>query len=451
MDFLLWILAFFFGYTVKKDFENNNPFKSRPKTGNDFLEIFPSSLKGDNDFQKVQKAINKAINENKAVCFERLYDISGKGTLIIDKKGTGRRSLNLIGVGGGIKKTDVGTIFSSSYTDTGDIVSSNMKYEGKTGNDTVVWDCDKLIRINSVSDSYVDIDSVVRALKRYSQTVKFINCTITGGAGWAFEWKSSFDTLIDGCTIEHRENGIRNAVMTSDPDNNTLRIINNVIEGLSGKAIELGSSFGVTLLGNYMELNSGGYMDLSLSSNYHNGLSIMGNTFQLSETEINNNIPAIKLGKLGNNGVLSSGNTSNGVLYETINSGTPGLLSSIGDISYNNKKVIGNIDFLSELGRTNDVKNRITYGRNSIYSFKSALTTFAAGEIKDIHILVPDIGLTQNSSHLIGSPFIEDVSGSFEVIIHHYRPDKDRIIVKVENKSKGSQGITIGVRLHQIK
>lgn len=450
VDILFWILAFFFGYTVKKDCENYSVFKSDTK-GSVFLEIYPSTLSGDNDFQKVQTAINKAIVENRAICFERMYDISGEGSLTIDKIGAGRRSLNFIGLGGGIKKTDAGNIFSSTNIDTGDISSSNMKFEGRTGKGTVVWDCDKLIRINSVNDSYVDIDSVVCARNRHSQTVKFICCNITGGAGWAFEWKRSFDTLIDGCTIEHREHGIRNTVMTGDPDNNTLRIINNVIEGLSGKAVELGSSFGVTIMGNYMEMNKGGYIDLSSSSNYHNGLSLIGNTFQLSETEIQNNIPAINLGKLGNNGVLSSGNVSTGVLYETTKAETHGFLTSIGDTSYNGKKVIGDPEILSELGRTNKVKNMVTNGRNSIHSFYNASTTFAAGELKEVSIETPNIGLSLNSSHLISSPFVASVSGNFEVTIHHYRPAMDRIIIKVENKSEDSQDIIIGVRIHQIK
>lgn len=314
------------------------------------LFINPDDFPG-TDVEKLRQAIAKAVADKSSVIFPRLYNITGH-TIVIDKP-VGRDITHLIGMGGGIVKNDAGSIFTAVDPDMGDIVSSNMRYKSIVGAGTIVWDGNKLIRINSTNDSYVNVDTVMAANTRYAQTMKFYGCTITGGNGWSFEWLKCYDVVIDSCTIEHRQNAIRNSQAINDPDNNTLRIVNNVIEGLTGKAIELGASFGVIIQGNYFELNSGGYIDLSKNNlKYHNGLTIIGNTFQSSAADKNNEVPMINLGRMGSNGVFSSGNVSTGVLYQLTSVGTPGTLTSIGDISYINKKAIGDTELLRDLGRS---------------------------------------------------------------------------------------------------
>ena len=313
------------------------------------LFINPDDFPG-TDVEKLRQAIEKAVLNKASVIFPRLYNITGH-TIVIDKP-DGRDIMHFIGMGGGIVKNDSGSIFTAVDPDMGDIVSSNMRYKSIVGVGTIVWDGDKLIRVNSTNDSYVNVDTVMAANTRYAQTMKFYGCTITGGNGWAFEWKKSYDVVIDSCTIEHRQNAIRNTYLAGNPDNNTLRIVNNVIEGLTGKAMDLGSSFGVTITGNYFELNAGGYIDMSKSLNYHNGLTFIGNTFQPSANDRTNEVPMINLGRMGSNGVFSSGNVSTGVLYQLTSVGTPGRLTSIGDISYINKKAIGDTELLRDLGRS---------------------------------------------------------------------------------------------------
>lgn len=311
------------------------------------LFINPDDFPG-TDVEKLRQAIAKAISDKSSVIFTRLYNITGH-TIVIDKP-DGRDILHFIGMGGGIVKTDAGPIFTAVYYPMGDIVSNNMRYISNTGAGTIVWDGDKLIRVNSTNDSYIDVDTVLSANTSFAQTMKFFGCTITGGKGWAFEWLKCYDVVIDSCTIEHRENAIRNTYFAGNPDNNTLRIVNNVIEGLTGKAMDLGSSFGVTITGNYFELNAGGYIDMSKSLNYHNGLTFIGNTFQPSAEDKTNEVPMINLGRMGSNGVFSSGNSSTGVLYQLTTAGNPGKLTSIGDISYINKKAIGDTTLLNVIG-----------------------------------------------------------------------------------------------------
>lgn len=336
--------------------------------------ISPENYTG-NSLQKISQAIQDAITLKKAVKFSRYYDITGLGAIIINKPANDRTILYLIGVGGGIKKTDNGYIFSATSVDMGDIVSTCMKYESINGGGVKVWDANKLIRVSSILDSYVNVDMIAEANTRYMQTFNFNKCNITGGNGWAFEWKNSFDVTIDNNAIEHRENGIRNTAYINDPDNNTLRITNNRIQGLTGKAIELGSCFGSAIKNNYLELCPLGYIDLSKSLNYHNGLSLEGNTMQLSQTQKDNLTPAIILGKMGNYGVDSRSNVSTGVLYKTVLAGTPGKISSISDVSYLGEdfKVIGEPSLLLDLGYIKSKVDAITgtlisYGAIKKYS-----------------------------------------------------------------------------------
>lgn len=429
-------------FTVLRDRLNNTDAQLADNA------ISPDHFTG-TDTQRVQQAIDYAIENGNSIRFSRMYDLTG-GTITLNKPSSNREILYLLGVGGGIKKDDVGIVFTATSADMGDIVSSNMKYSSISGSNTVIWNCDKLIRIVSSNDSYVNVDTIVRANTRYVQSITFSNCTITGGTGWAFEWHHSFDVTINNCKIEHRDSAIRNTSFANDPDNNTLRIIDNVIEGLSGKAMQLGSSFGVSIQGNYMEACLGGYGDLAQSTNFHNGLSITKNTVQQTPTQVSANTPAFDLKGMGNYGVHSAGNTSTGVMYKLYLDGTWGKLISTSDISYVGIKAINEPKQLVELGRIVELTNAVTYGLAAIYRFTSAITTFGAGEVKDITVSTPSIGMVHNSPDMV-CVFIDLVSGSYEVVIHHYRYATDSIVVRVENKSAGSQNISVGVRVHQIK
>lgn len=410
--------------------------------------ISPDDFSG-TDSQKVQQAINEAIAINKGVRFNRIFDITGN-TISIDKTAGDRTALYLMGFGGGIKKNDVGYIFTSALSDTGDIYSTNMKYIGTTYNGGIVWDCNKLIRLTCIADSYQNLDTVAEAKTRWMQSCKFINNTITGNGKWAFEWAQSYDCLIEGNTIEHGINGIRNTTFTGDPDNNTLRIINNVIEGMGGVAISLGSTFGVSIVGNYMEENTGGYIVLNNSESYHNGLVISNNTIQQSSDQRASNTPAIKLGKVGNQGVSSTGNTATGILYETLNAGTPGLLISVGDVSYFGQKVLGNLEMFTEMGQVVKTTNRTSYGRVFKF-FKSTESPFLSGEIKNVAINFN--GITTLSPDDIAQVTYLGGSGSESIVVHSTTINTldNSIVARIKNESGGNQNILIRVSVLQIK
>ena len=297
--------------------------------------ISPENYLG-NSKEKIQSAIADAITQNKAVRFNKIYDITGLGPITITKPETDRTSLYLIGEGGGIKKTDLGYMFQSSLTDHGDIVSNKMKYIGLEGCGLKVWNCNTLIRLNSIADAYVDVDQIFNADNRWMQSIRLINCLVAGGSGWAISARYTFDCTIKDNLVEHREHFMRNTYDFNDAfqfDNMNLRIKDNCIEGLTGKAFFLGACYGSKISSNYLELNTGGYIDLSANVNVvtHAGLEVSNNLIDLSAEQVAQGIPAIKWGFIHVNQV-SKGNSTNGLLHSVTINGA-GQVVSEGDYS----------------------------------------------------------------------------------------------------------------------
>ena len=417
------------------------------------IAINPDNYIG-TDIEKVQQAFNDAITQKSAMRFSRVYDITG-GSIVINKPTNDRTILYLLGFGGGIKKDDAGYIYTTANSYVGDIISHNMKYRSISNAGTKAWNgkgVGGIIRFSSVSDSYVDVDTIVDGVGSYVQSVRFLSgTTITGGKGWAFEWDRSFDTTIDNCVIEHREHGIRNTIMNANPDNNTLRITNNVIEGLTGKGTELGSSFAVTIQGNYMENNAGGYFDLSNSLDHHNGLSIIGNSVQQNQTQKDTDVPAFKIGRMGNYGVHSSGNVAMGVLYELISAGTNGRLVSSSDISYNQKKVIGSTTLISELGLLLKPTNGVSYGLIKRFNKSVTSSVIASGATADIEIDFTDT-TTVSTADIISIVHARGSGNQNFIIMNFYTlPTINKIIIRVKNESVGGQTITLYVNVLKIE
>lgn len=412
--------------------------------------ISPDDFEG-TDFEKVQSAIDYAITNKTAIRFARIYDITGT-TLLINKPSlTDRWVLQFIGVGGGIRKEDSGYIFSTTNVGlVGDVGTSSMIFEGVNGVGTKVWNANKIIRVTSITDSYKNIDGVVEANETYVQSYSFIRPIVTGGQGWAFEWKKSYDVTIFEPMIEHREHGIRNTFFAGNPDNDNLRITGGVIEGLTGKAMELGSSFGVVIDKIYMEANQGGYIDLSKSSNYHNGLTLLGNTYQQTTEQITNDVPAVTITNMGSGGVFSSGNTSTGVLYDLNLTGTGGRLVSIGDVSYNNKKVVNRAELLFELGRINQSADSVSYGPIKKYNKIVATPSIPPASIGVVEV---DFTGTAKLSRedIVSIPHAVGTGNfAFTILNTQIEPSTNKLTIRVRNDSAGEQKITLNVNVLKI-
>lgn len=303
--------------------------------------ISPEKFTG-TDVQKVQSALDYALSNNVAVKFAKMYDITGN-TLLINRPdlyyATDRKQLYLIGVGGGIKKTDVGFMFDATYRNTGDINVSDLKIESIAGAGTKIWNGDKIIRVKSSNNQYRNVDTILSALTEYTQSMYFSNEHITGGKGWKFEAKMYFDIVIDRCLVEDGEHFIRNTETLNAPVCYSLRISSNLIENMSGTTAMLGAGHGLTLSDNYVEYN-GAYFDLeSMATRYsHIGLNITGNSFFQTEAQKTAKIPCIKLKNTneasapGNGGCFSYGNSvTGGVLYDLTNMVSESYVTGVND------------------------------------------------------------------------------------------------------------------------
>ncbi|MFC3797898.1 hypothetical protein [Cohnella sp. GCM10012308] len=383
----------------------SNPALADPGIGGVVLQhsgqmpIDPESFSG-NSRQKLQSALDYAITNKGFVQLRKMYDITGQGSIKINKAADygDRRVLYIIGNGGGIIKNDGGIIFTADNVDVGDINISNCRFESTANMGCKIWDCDKIIRLQSSNNEYYNVDTIAYAATRYFQSVRFDSEHIVGGKSWAFYAFKTIDTTIKDCLIENREHGIGNLTNTSgDPNfqqNHNLRILNNVIEGLTGYAIQLGNCWACTIARNYLESNTLGYLDLkTLVTASHFGLVVENNVFYLTTAQKSG---GFKPAKVGNLFVLTTssvkidcnafiGNVSDGELYEKTGTGT---INSFGDYAFQQTGFASGVNVLTGYTKTGP-NNVRTSGVIKAFSFTYS-DSLLANETKTVAIVLTD-------------------------------------------------------------
>lgn len=402
--------------------------------------ISPESYVG-NDREKITQAIQDAITQNRAVKFSKMYDITGLGSIIINKPATNRRMLYLIGTGGGILKKDSGYFFTVDQPNQGDIVSSTMKYESMQGVGATVWDGNKIIRLGSNHDSYAGCDGVIKADEKYLQSIRITNCTILEGVGYAISARHMFDVTITDNTVEVRDSFIRNSYTIPNMftyDNMNLRLTNNCIEGLTGKAMNLGACYASKISGNYLEYNDLGYIDLSANPNVvsHVGLEVSNNFIDMKGQQVTDVLPAIKWGFFAKD-VVSTGNTANGLLHSiTINA--VGNIISTGDQSTNDKLtdnasrvyiVKAMTDYTKETKTNGEVR---TFG--AVVMQSSNLVTspsIAVGGEAIVNIPMPQAVVTPSQLTFFVTP--QWAKNTYDIVSYGYGSGFTSIDVKIKN------------------
>jgi hypothetical protein len=296
------------------------------------LGVDPDTFTG-TDFAKVQAAIIYAIANNfPAVNFRREFDITGQGPLIIEKTPWhDRRVLWLLGQGGGIKKTDAGAMFTAPVRSTGDISVRNMRFLSTSGAGTVVFDCDKLIRISSIGNDYRGIDRIAQAtgdtIAERIQSLAFIGDHIISGTGHAFRAALTYDLTIAYCLVEDRAGGLfTNGADAATAQNYALKIIGNVVENCIGTApdgapIKVACSNVATIDGNYFEANhvNAAVPDIDLhtlcGTAPQRAVRVQNNIHSRSTFQNSSGTAAIWVGRTSTP-IVSAANVAFGILYD---------------------------------------------------------------------------------------------------------------------------------------
>lgn len=401
------------------------------ETANKKITINPEDFNG-TDFEKLQQAIDYAVENKVDVIITNKYDITGQGTLIFKNK-TYRDVLNVIGQGGTIEKNDDGFVFDVSVSDTGDIIFNGLKFVS-TKRSVYMTNAEKMIRFSVVSCSFNTMGCIQQTNpERYLQSVRILNCTITN-CEYPITFYRSYDVTISNNVIEHGIGGIKGS-MDADPCCNTVRITDNVIEGLPiGNAIELGSCFGLNISNNYFEANETGNIVLTPNSGsgFLNGLTLIGNTNQNNKGK-----GLFVIRNLGNNGVLSSGNMNWGesTMYTLATSGTNGRIVSFGDTS-NKPLIVNNADRLVIMGNV----MLEPYTKTSYFRKALPQSTLVGGNVE----IEMEYNLTEEEKNKYGSlttwniSVRNDTTGGGKSVITGLNWTSTKIYFKIKNLESSS-------------
>ena len=258
----------------------------------DSLSITPSAFEG-NDLEQIQQAVEvvKALDGG-VIRLEREYDITGLGSVKLNKiDARDRRVIVFTGDGGSIRKDDVGYMFDSDIQNSGDWYFNNVVFKSIEGADTTVLNAANIIRVQFNNVHLRNVDHYLKADNRYMQTIYITGGSAVGGKGWLIESPCYYDVVIGtGFYCEHREHFLIQSAITEGQwkSINGLRIIGSMFEGLSGKTFELLRIEEMTIDGNYFESNKGGYIDLT-KADYVDAVNISNNrVYHHPDTNTNN-------------------------------------------------------------------------------------------------------------------------------------------------------------------
>lgn len=433
---------------ARRAFGGDRAFQTLNDRLND-ASISPDYFFG-NDLQRIQKAIEFAKSQNGGtVRFSRTYDITGLGSLYLDKTDArDRRIIIFRGDGGGIRKDDAGFIFDGNVNNSGDWFFDHMEFYSAAGAGTTIFNTDRIIRIQLHNIHTRDVDHIATSTERFMQTISFYGGSIVGGKGWALSSPCYYDfTLGGGLIVEHRENFFEQTWATSGSWQalNNVRFSDILIEGLTGKAIKAVRTENFKIDGVYFESNKGGHIDFT-EADYLDGVSLSSNRF--SEPEDSNLTAAIQWGgRL--NGVSSRNNFVRNIpLHDTTSviKSNNYLVHSSQDVAMDASRTkIPNIDpnnqvkdtaftyEISKVGNTNVTKtDNFTRYQTSFNAVLSAGQRYEA---------IIQMGVEINRDDIVSiQTYVSNATTNEIIIQNHFsnRTDKTKYNVWVKNASENN-------------
>lgn len=209
-----------------------------------------------------------------------------------------------------------------------DLVIDGPAFESDAGKGTTLLDGDRFRRLVIAPGTHIrNFDWVLRA-KEYLQSIRMIGAIVRGGAGAVIKAPLAFDCVFSHNIVEFVTDGF---VIDGDgdPAANRCSIDDNVIEGIGGRAIVLGTCLATSVCNNYLENNTGGDIRLDAGTAPHKGLRVQGNAIQLSEAARGAGRFAITWGRSTALPARAGGNFCNGHLHDT--AGSTALIDMDGD------------------------------------------------------------------------------------------------------------------------
>lgn len=340
--------------------------------------IRPSQFAGATDRDKLQATIAACIADGyKTIVLDRWYDLTGAAAVSIDKVNWYDRDKVVITAdGGGIIKNDSGFVFTSATANTGDVALVGVKFKSTPGVGATVFDADKLLRFDTHKCEFRDWDHYLQqtTVGRWAQSVRLMDCVIVGGSGAFVRCRESYDMTLRDNLVEDRDAKGEQAMFFENTDgtmtgiaNRNLRILSNTVENCDRVPIKLAMCWSAALDLNYFEQNGNAtdpQIDLWTLATLvrQTGLRITNNMVQQKTTQKDNKIGAILMGASIADPVFSSGNVTEGTLYQ------------FGSTS---GRVVGTGDRVESGGRL------IYSGQENQYLTLGAKTTTTAGRPKN--------------------------------------------------------------------
>jgi hypothetical protein len=297
--------------------------------------IRPESYSG-SDYQKLQSAINDSINQNRALCISKSYNL-GSNTLVIDKGSDIRKPLFIFG-GGKIKKDTAGYMFQADDVSTSDVYFENIWFEGVSGINVTVFDCSdaKLIRLHLTDCHFSDLYNIVYS-NVYVQSITINGGTIVRVSNAVFDIQGAFDVKCNSVVIENMTGYFLKHGGTGTYPGLTGFMVNDcILEGFTSNPVFTIKNVGnFKIDGCYFEANANGNIVFDVNADL-TGVSIENNIC----LGVTNSIPFIKWGKTLRN-CSSKNNTGGSAAIHDSTNVTSGKIISDNDYS---PTAIANVD-----------------------------------------------------------------------------------------------------------
>lgn len=231
---------------------------------------------------------------------------------------------------GTLRSRERGLVISASGGPFYDLVIDGPRFESRPGAGTALFDGDAFRRLVIAPGTQIEGFDHVLLARQYLQSVRMLGCIIRGGQGAVVKAPQAFDCTFAHNIIEFVTDGI---VIDGkgDPAANTIRILNNVIEGIGGRAVVLGTCLASSVSGNYLENNAGGDILLNAGTAPHKGLRVQDNSIQLSPARRTGGEYGIVWGRSTALPVRAGGNFCSGALHDT--RGVTAIIDMTGDFS----------------------------------------------------------------------------------------------------------------------